>query len=163
MTAPAPKVHSSEYSVPQIPTMTAATVAKVRELESQLSKAPQVDVETFHVLHAGLYARSLNLPAGVALTGALIKIPTVLIVSGSCAMLIGEEEAVQLEGYNVIPAMAGRKQAFITHSDVQMTMLFPTLADTIEQAEREFTDEYERLLSHDEAQRNTVIITGVKP
>jgi hypothetical protein len=79
-------------------------------------------------------------------TGVLITIPTVLIVSGHATLFIGGED-VELKGYAVIPASAGRKQAVYAHADTLFTMLFPTAARTVEEAEREFTDEPERLAS----------------
>ena len=34
----------------------------------------QVPIETRHVLHAGMYARTICIPAGVLITGALVKV-----------------------------------------------------------------------------------------
>jgi hypothetical protein len=59
----------------------------------------------------------------------------------------------------VIPASAGRKQVFVSRSTVTITMLFPTLARTVEEAEAEFTDEAAGLLSRRQ-DANTVVITG---
>ena len=80
----------------------------------------------------------------LAAWGALITIPTLLIMSGHATLFIGEED-VELTGYAVIPASAGRKQAIYAHADTLLTMLFPTAARTVEEAEQEFTDEPERL------------------
>ena len=137
--------------------MTAGQVARVREFEAFSATQPQIPIRTLHVLHAGMYARTIRIPAGVALTGALIKIPTLLTISGDATVLIGEEE-VRFTGYHVLPASAGRKQAFVVHADTDLTMLFPTIATTIEEAENEFTDEADRLFSRHGG--NTVTITG---
>src|SRR3954451_13515341 len=59
-----------------IDTMSPAAIDQVRRLEDAALQLPQVAIETGHVLHAGLYARTIQIPAGVLLTGALIRIAT---------------------------------------------------------------------------------------
>jgi hypothetical protein len=136
-------------SRPTIPAMSEAAIGKVRELESIAVMLPQVPIGTDHVLHAGLYARTVMVPAGVLITGVLIKIATLLIVQGDALVYIGGEPT-RLNGYNVVPAAAGRKQAFIAESDVYLTMIFPTDALDVDEAERQFTDEVELLVSRKE-------------
>lgn len=130
----------------QIAPMSPAAVAKVRALESAALQRPQVPIETLHTFHAGLYARTITIPAGVLLTGALIKIPTLLIFNGD-AIVYGEGGGQRLTGYHVLSASAGRKQAFCALADTQLTMVFATDALTVEAAEAEFTAEAELLLS----------------
>jgi len=129
---------------PVIPAMSAQAIRAVRALEERVLTLPQVPIETRHLLHAGMYARTICVPAGVLITGAHITIPTLLIVSGHATLFIGGED-VELKGYAVIPASAGRKQAIYAHADTLLTMLFPTTARTVEEAEQEFTDEPDRL------------------
>lgn len=130
----------------QLPAMTSEEVTKVRALESHLAQLPQVEITTQHHFHAGLYARTICIPAGVMLTGALIRIPTLLIVSGHVTVFIGGE-ARELAGYHVLPGQAGRKQAFLAHADTYLTMTFATQAATVERAEEEFTAEADLLMS----------------
>jgi hypothetical protein len=132
-----------------IPPMSAESVDKVRLLESHDLYMPQVDIKTIHTLHAGTYARTIMIPAGVRLVGALIKIPTTLIVCGECFVYIGDAVA-ELKGHNVIPAHAGRKQVFFTVTDTWLTMMFATNAKTVEEAEEQFTDEFQLLGSRRE-------------
>lgn len=142
-----------------IPTMAIAAIGKVQALEKALAAHPQISLETDHVLHGGQYARTIMIPAGCVITGALIKIATTLVVSGDCTVYVGDD-TIRLTGYRVIAAGAGRKQAFIAHADTYLTMVFPTDAQTIEQAEDEFTDEAHLLLSRSDAGLNTFKITG---
>ena len=137
--------------------MRAEQIAQVQALEAALLDLPQVEVQTQHVFHAGLYGRTITMPPGAVLTGALIKRSTLLIVAGHCHMF-GADGARILQGYHVLPASAGRKQAFHAIEATSMTMLFATDATTVEEAEREFTDEFDKLLSHQ--QRNDTTITG---
>lgn len=143
----------------RIPAMSQGEIAKVRELEGVLRELPQVNIGTDHVLHAGMYARTIRMPAGVMLTGVFIVIPTLLVVDGHATAYIGGE-AVNLIGHQVIPASAGRKQAFIAHADTDLTMVFPTKAKTVEEAEAEFTDEAHLLFSRKPGAVNRINITG---
>lgn len=142
-----------------IPAMSGEAIARVAMLERQLLALPQTPLETQHVLHAGLYSRTLLLPAGEVMTGALIKIATLLIVQGDTLVLI-EGETRRITGYAVLPAAAGRKQAFLAIADTHITMIFPTAARSVVAAEREFTDEADRLASRRPDHRNIVVITG---
>jgi hypothetical protein len=139
--------------------MSEAAIGKVRDLEAFTRQLPQQPIETAHLFHAGMYARSIELPAGVVLTGALIKIATILIISGDVIMYV-EGEARELHGYHVFAASAHRKQAFLALTDTSMTMLFPSQAKTVGQAEEEFTGEAELLLSRGETASNTMTMTG---
>lgn len=145
-----------------LPAMSDDQIDFARTIEEEAKAKPQVPIETQHDLHAGMYARSIRIPAGVRITGALIKIPTLLIVVGAVNVYIGDE-VIKVEGYAVIPAARGRKQVFDAISEVYMTMVFPTKATSVEEAEKEFTDEWEALLSHDPSNANHVTITGDNP
>ncbi len=144
---------------PRLSAMAPEAINRVRRLENALMDRPQADIATAHLLHAGVYARTIRIPAGVVLTGTLIKVPTVLIFNGHATVFIGNNEPLQLCGYHVIPASANRKQAFLAHLDTDLTMLFPSCAQTVAEAEAEFTDESHLLLSHKQG-NEFITITG---
>jgi hypothetical protein len=140
-----------------LPAMSPQAVAAVREMESRQMLGEQVPIRTDHLIHGHMYARTICLPAGAALTGALLKVATVLIVHGRCTVFTGDDE-VHLSGFNVLPGSAGRKTAFIAHTDTHMTMVFPSDAKSVTEAEDQFTDEADLLFSrHGE---NFITITG---
>lgn len=141
-----------------LPAMDADAIDKVRALEVQAMAQQQVEIETMHLIHAGLYQRTIKIPAGVMLTGALVKIATTLIVSGDCIVYIGGE-TIRLTGYHTLPASAGRKQAFVAVTDTFLTMSFATDATSVEQAEEQFTDEV-HLLASRRSDLNMTMITG---
>ena len=126
--------------------MSPDAIQSVRDLEIITGAMPQVDIKTSHFLHAGTYSRTIKIPANVVLTGALIEVDTVLIVVGDVEVFIGNR-SVRLTGHHVLRAGAGRKQAFLTFAETYVTMIFTTEAQTVEQAEDEFTKEADRLLS----------------
>lgn len=134
-----------------LPVMGQSEVDSVRRLEEAALELPQVHIPTDHVFHAGMYSRTIKIPAGVVLTGAQIKIPTILIMSGD-ALVYGEDGPTRYTGYQVALGQCGRKQAFYALQDTYLTMIFPTRSTTVDEAEREFTDEYEKLFSRKEGE-----------
>lgn len=132
---------------------------RLTSVGDELRLRPQLQPRTDHVIHGGMYIRTLHLPANVDMMGSLILKATVLIVCGSCSMLAGDER-VELNGYNVLLGCAGRKQLFTTRSPVVMTMIFPTSARTVKEAENEVFGEADLLQSRQDASGDTVIITG---
>lgn len=144
-------------TLPAIHAMTPAAVDKIRAFEVMNMQRPQIPIPTSHLLHAGMYARTITIPKDTVLTGALIKRATILIFNGDATIALGED-SVRMSGYHVIPASAHRKQAFVAHADTHLTMLFPSHARSVAQAEAEFTDEANLLFSR--RGENVVNITG---
>lgn len=142
-----------------IPSMSEMAINSVRQLEFYTLKAPQTEIPTSHIFHAGVYARTIVIPKDVILTGALIKRSTLLVMSGDVVVYIGDE-AKEMIGNHVFAASANRKQAFVARTDTYLTMIFATDAMTVDDAEEEFTDEFERLSSRSAHAINTIIITG---
>ena len=132
--------------IKSLPAMTDEAVDQSRRAEARMLGMPQVNLPVSHALHAGMYHRTITIPAGVAITGALIKVPTLLVVDGDCEVFTGNEVAT-LEGHNVLQCQPHRKQVFMALTDTHLTMIFPTQAATVEEAENEFTDEAARLQS----------------
>ena len=132
---------------------------RVRALEAKVRELPQVQIPTDHVIHAGLYARTICIPAGVILTGAEIACATLLVFDGHAAVTIGDTTQ-ELAGRHVLPASAGRKQAFLALADTHLTMIFATEATDVATAEAQFTPEPEALMSRAEGAINTITITG---
>lgn len=130
----------------EIVPMTDEAIRKVYEMEAMVLTMPQTHIETDHIFHAGMYARTIMIPANTVLTGALIKIPTLLIMQGDVTVYIGGE-SVDYIGYNILKGGANRKQAFFARTDTMLTMIFPTEAKTIENAENEFTNEADMLIT----------------
>lgn len=78
------------------------------------------------------------------LTGAEITRATLLIFSGHAVVTMGDSVR-ELDGYHVLPAEAGRKQAFLALADTDLTMLLQPTPATSRTAEGQFTTEPERL------------------
>lgn len=134
-------------------------IAKVYKLENFLSDLPSTDIKTSHIIHGGMYSRTIKVPSGTVVCGALMKVPTILIAQGDVVFFM-DDKATELHGYNVFAASANRKQAVVTLSETYFTMIFSTDAKTIEEAENQFTDDADTLLSRKQPENNTIIITG---
>lgn len=127
--------------------ITGSDISTAIEIEKEFAALKQVErFETWHVLHGGIYSRMICVKAGEAITGALIKIPTTLTISGSMKVLVGDH-VYNVDGYEIVAAPANRKQVMYAISDTYVTMSFKTKALTIEDAEACFTDESHRLIS----------------
>jgi hypothetical protein len=142
-----------------LPPPSTEMLAKIHHVEDFILTLPQIDIQTEHVIHGGMYARTIRLAPEVVITGALYKVPTVVIVNGSCAVFAGDRW-VQIEGYKVIAASKGRKQIFVTKEATEITMIFRTDAQTVEEAEYEFTDEAEKLMSRTQDGSDVILVTG---
>lgn len=136
-----------------------ATLSKLAILQALLLSVEQVQIQTDHILHGGMYTRTIRLQAGVIMMGSLIKRPTILIVNGSVLVTTGDQGA-ELQGYNVMPGSAGRKQVFVALGPVEMTMIFATQAKTLAEAENEVFDEADELMSRKDGSGDTLTITG---
>jgi hypothetical protein len=139
--------------------MSDVAIGKVRQLEEVILSLPQVKIPTHHLIHAGMYSRTIMVPAGIVLTGSLMKIATILILSGDFVLFAGDE-AIELHGYNVLAGSPNRKQAGVAKTDTWVTMIFPTNARTVEDCENEFTDEGVVLWSRYDDAENHIKITG---
>lgn len=155
-----------------IPAMSDASIAKVRRLtDLSLKHLPQIPFKTEHRLHAGIYTRTVTIPAlppgakAIAATGVLIKRPTILItccLDGEVIVYMGEGvDPVRVShGQRVFLGSAGRKQAFLSNCEYTMTMCFATDAKTVAEAEAQFTDEVDLLCPLSETERHDIIVTG---
>lgn len=142
---------------PTLPAMSTDALDKVRRLGDRMLQEPQLDIKTTHALHARMYARTVHMPKHAMLAGVVITIPTLVIVSGHVSAFIGDRWT-NLVGYHVIPAQAGRKQVFVSQEATDITMLFPTNATTVEDAENEFTNEPDMLMSRHQPGQERLII-----
>jgi hypothetical protein len=122
------------------------SVEAVRELEGFLLDLPQVEIETTHLIHGGMYARTIFIPAGVIATGANLSLDSIGILFGD--LTVTTDEGVQrLTGFNVLAASKGHKRAGIAHADTWWTTVFRTESNNVDDAENEITCESDRLLS----------------
>jgi hypothetical protein len=136
-------------------------VSKLDQTDAIIRECPQVEVITEHVIHGGMYARTIRRAPGIVAVGSLILKSTLLIISGDCTLIQGDGDARRFTGYNVFAGLAGRKSCSMTHGPVEMTMIFATQAETVEEAEEQLFGEVDRLMSRQDGSKDLITITGV--
>src|SRR5688572_3519931 len=104
-------MNSLVESRPIIPAMSPAALDIVRRMEAVVRELPQEPFKLDHWLHHGVYTRMVTLPPGYW-GGALVKEPTTFIVIAAALIYTGDDEPAPVSGVTVLPAAAGRKQAF---------------------------------------------------
>lgn len=135
-------------------------LAPVEEMLREREQEKPFSVPTEHLLHGGVYARTIRLSPGDVIVGVMIEIPTVVIVNGDCRVLLASKWH-HIKGYYVLPGMAGRKQLFHAFGNTEITMIFATEAKTVDEAERQFTREADSLLSRRQHGQEWSTVTGV--
>lgn len=122
----------------------------VARLENELLALPQIDLATSHLVHGGMYARTIFIPAGAILTGALTEMDNVCVMYGDITVTT-DAGPQRLAGYHVLPASKGAKRAGITHADTWWTTLIPTDLAEIADIEAAMTTEADRLQTRNPA------------
>lgn len=143
-----------------LPPATPEYIESLNQLEAQILTQEQQVLDVWHQIHGGIYSRTVVMPAGSVVMGALIKVPTTLIICGDASVGIGDMAFTRYQGFHVLAGSSGRKQVFVVHEDTVLTMQFRTDATTVDEAEREFTDDFDRLQSRVSEAINHINITG---
>lgn len=112
----------------------------VRELERHMIELPQVDLSTSNLVHGGMCARTIFIPAGTVLTGALTNCDNICIMQGDISVTT-DEGTQRLTGFHVLPAKSGAKRAGWAHDDTYWTCIWPTELTDIADIENEMTSE----------------------
>jgi Fe-S-cluster-containing hydrogenase component 2 len=144
--------HMSRYEVPVVNGNSNTVGSEIRQHQNELVSRfedvaismPQVHIETTHLLHGGMYARTIRIPANTMLTGTMTSCDNICIVDGDITVTT-DYGPKRLTGFNVLPATSGARRAGVTHSETHWTTIIPTCAGTVEQAEADLTAEPQRL------------------
>lgn len=131
-----------------------AKIKSIREkfkADCRADPSKEVDIPCEQHLHAGIYSRTIFIPKDTVAVGVTIRVDTQLVISGHVLMNDGTH-VVEIDGYRALECKAGRAQVARTLEDTYMTMSFATDAKTVEEAENEFTDEPDQLLTRTKCQ-----------
>lgn len=121
-----------------------ASPETVRELERHLLELPQVDLGSAHIVHGGMCARTIFIPGGTVLTGALTNCDNICVMHGDITVTT-DEGPLRLTGFHVLPARAGFKRAGMTHADTYWTTIFKTDKTDVHDIENDMTPEADML------------------
>jgi len=124
-----------------LPSLSPSELSVLNEAVLELLNYEEVDIPIEHFINEGIYTRTCKIPKGVMVAGCLMKIPTTVIVSGDCLVSVGVETK-RITGYAALKGDAWRRQLFRALEDTFVTLYFKTNATTVQEAEKEMTDEW---------------------
>ena len=113
----------------------------------------QIDPPTEQFIYGGIYTRTIFIPKGCAVLGALIKIPTTCVLHGD-VLLSNGIDVVRSTGFACYKGIPHRRCFAYALEDTYFTTHNPTKATTIEEAEKEFTDEWYLLTTYKKRHNN---------
>lgn len=93
----------------------------IYRLEAELLKLPQVDMPITHAFCAGLYARTMHIPAGTILTGAVHKEESFFLVRRGELIVSTDSGPQTIRQGDMSVSKIGTKRAGITLTDVEVT------------------------------------------
>jgi hypothetical protein len=93
----------------------------IYRLEAELLKLPQVDMPVTHDFCAGLYARTMHIPAGTVLTGAVHKEESFFLVRKGELIVSTDSGPQTIRQGDMSVSKIGTKRAGITLTDVEVT------------------------------------------
>ena len=93
---------------------------QIEQAEQALLTFPQVVLETWHHFADGLVARTIMIPAGTVLTGAVHKAEHLNVCFGDIDVMT-DAGMQRLTGYHVIPSLPGTKRIGRTFADTLWT------------------------------------------
>lgn len=116
------------------------SVEQARVFEQALATLPQIALPTHHLIHGSMYARTVLIPAGAALTGVLTNLDNICIVHGDITVTT-DDGVIRLTGFHVLPASKGYKRVGYAHADTYWTTVLHTNNQTVEDIENEMSNE----------------------
>lgn len=93
----------------------------IYQLEAELLKLPQVDMPVDHAFCAGLYARTMHIPAGTILTGAVHREESFFLVRKGDLIVSTDNGPKRLGPGDMSISKIGTKRAGIALTDVEVT------------------------------------------
>lgn len=114
-------------------------------LQQAAETGTEVELPLHQQLHAGIYTRTVWQPAGTTLVAARVRVPTTVILDGNQWVAGASANAIHFKGRHVLAAEPGRKVHVTAIKDSVCTTCYRTDAATVEEAEREYTEEWTKL------------------
>lgn len=93
----------------------------VYRLEAELLKLPQVDMPVEHSFCSGLYARTMHIPAGTVLTGAVHRHDCFFVLREGVLAVTTDHGVTTLQPGQMLHSPAGTKRAGVALADCVVT------------------------------------------
>lgn len=146
MSASVPSLAAFGYALAPSSEEALGVLMEMRGAIDRMAETSPAEFPTEDLLHAGCYVRTCFCPAGTVLAGAIIKVPTVVVVHGVCDVTNGTS-ILRVDGFAVLKGALDRATVWRAHTDTYLTMVYASKAKTCGEAEEEFTDEFENRLT----------------
>ncbi|MCP4910023.1 MAG: SET domain-containing protein-lysine N-methyltransferase [Bacteroidetes bacterium] len=108
---------------------------RVRKLEKYLATLDQVDVTVEHEFIDGLYKRTMRVPAGTVLTGAIHKVKHMDVMTKGSMIVVTENGTKEINAPFTMTTQTGVKKCGIAVSDVEWCTFHAAPYNTIEEME----------------------------
>jgi hypothetical protein len=129
----------------------AVAIEDILALENEILKHPQVELPLTHDFINGIYARSMFIPAGTVLTGAVHAFDCFSVMRYGDLIIYTEDGMREVHAGDMIPSGAGIKRAGYAITDTLITgfMANPTNETDLDKLWEMYTSPNETLLAHE--------------
>jgi hypothetical protein len=111
----------SNISIQELKEIIPKEVVAIHRLEQEILKFPQVETPVNHDFCNGIYARTMYIPRGTILTGAIHKGESFCLVRKGELIVSTEDGPVTIKAGEMNVLKAGIKRAGIALTDVEIT------------------------------------------
>lgn len=112
-----------------------------------LENTQQVQIKIDQDLLGSFYARHCLVPKDVVIVGALLKVPTVVIIDGDCIVYDGQKTK-RITGYKILAGQAYRQSVFRAIEPTHITMIAMVKSSNVDDVQKEITDQHLLLTNH---------------
>lgn len=120
------------------------TADKINKYEDILEQMPQVVLNTTHCVSGEVYARTILIPAGVSLVGAVHNKDHINIMCGDITVTT-DDGMKRLTGFHVFATKAGMKRVGYAHADTTWSSIMHTKETEIDKIEEDITPDSHKL------------------
>lgn len=110
---------------------------KINHLESEMMKAPQLEIKTTHYFSDGIYAREIFIPKGTLLTGKIHKTEHMNICSQGDISVLTENGIKRIKAPFTMSCRPGTKRVGYAHEDTVWTTIHGTHETDLKMLESE--------------------------
>lgn len=110
---------------------------KINHLESEMMKAPQLEIKTTHYFSDGIYAREIFIPKGTLLTGKIHKTEHLNICSQGDISVLTEDGIKRIKAPFTMSCRPGTKRVGYAHEDTVWTTIHGTHETDLKMLESE--------------------------
>lgn len=113
------------------------SIDKIRRLQFEMAKLPQVELPTEHYFADGMYCRSLFRPAGTLIVGKVHRKEHFYVVCSGTVKVTTDDGVQEITGPRVIVSKPGTKRAVLAMTDATCLTVHRTDSTDLDEIERE--------------------------